>query len=995
MKTRVAVVLCAATIAAGVESAEERTHRQTLRSPDLYYLDHYDESRPLRDMPVIPPRDGGRRIHPVKLLHPPRAIPKGFQDPLAAGSLAPSAKVAVTNGLSFDGIGVGLGGFSPSSAPPDTNGAVGSTQYVHWVNTSFAVFNKGTGALVFGPAAGDTLWQGFGGPCEANNDGDPIALYDRKANRWLMTQFSVSGGVFYQCVAVSTSADATGTYRRFAYQFTAFNDYPKAGVWPDGYYISFNMFNASGTAFLGGRACVLDRIRMITAADTPGPIQCFQLSSSFGGLLPSDQDGAANPPAGAPNYFLAFGTNVLQLWKYHVDWATPANSTFTGPTNINVAAFSEACGGGTCIPQPSTTQQLDSLADRLMYRLAYRNFGTHESLVTSHSVTTGATASGVRWYEVRNPNGTPSLFQQGTYSPDATSRWMGSIAMDQQGNMLLGYSASSSTVRPSVRITGRAASDPVGTMQSETNVHTGVGSQTGGLSRWGDYSAMTVDPVDDCTFWFTTEYLKATGSFNWSTRVSSHKFPSCGGTPTPDFSVSCSPSSLSVQQGTSGTSTCTVTSTNGFASAVSLSCAGLPSGASCSFSPASVTPPANGSAASGLTLSVSASTATGSYPVQVQGTSGATVRSSSLPLTVTPAGGGSDQTAAFDATLQAPKCATVGRSCDSGAAIVLGRNALGPEPNQPNTINDSCADGASGTFHSDESNDRLKVSTTDGSDFAAGKTVRIDATVWAWTTPSADRLDLYYAANAASPNWTFVATLTPTVAGAQTLSATYTLPSGALQAVRAQFRYQGTASPCTSGAYNDRDDLVFAVTSTPVTVVFSDDFETDKGWVRNPSGTDTATTGLWERGDPEATDSGGAKQLGTTVSGVNDLVTARLAGASAGVNDVDGGTTSIQSPAITLPATGTLTLGLQYYLAHANNSSSADFLRVFVVVGSTSTQVFQSLGAASNRNGAWTPVSLSLSSFAGQTIRLRVEAADASTASLVEAGVDDVRITQQ
>jgi hypothetical protein len=235
MMTRVAAALCAVTIAVGVEAADGRTRRETLRSPELYYLDHYDESRPLRDMPVIPPREGDRRIHPVKLLHPPRDIPRGFQDPLVGARLAPSPEVAVTAGLNFDGIGVGLPGFSVSSAPPDTNGAVGSTQYVQWVNTSFAVFNKSTGAVVFGPAAGDTLWQGFGGPCEANNDGDPIANYDKKANRWLMTQFSVSGGQFFQCVAVSTSSDATGSYRRFAYQFTDFNDYPKAGVWPDGY----------------------------------------------------------------------------------------------------------------------------------------------------------------------------------------------------------------------------------------------------------------------------------------------------------------------------------------------------------------------------------------------------------------------------------------------------------------------------------------------------------------------------------------------------------------------------------------------------------------------------------------------------------------------------------------------------------------------------------------------------------------------------------------
>ncbi len=371
---------------------------------------------------------------------------------------------------------------------------------------------------------------------------------------------------------------------------------------------------------------------------------------------------------------------------------------------------------------------------------------------------------------------------------------------------------------------------------------------------------------------------------------------------------------------------------------------------------------------------------------------GAGAYSSAFSFTTVAGGGGGS--AVFDPVLQAPKCATVAASCDTGASLVLGRANLGPEPNQPNTINDSCADGTSGTFHSDESNDRLKVTTLDATNLAEGKTVRIEATVWAWTTPSADKLDLYYAANANSPSWTFITTLTPTVAGAQTLTANYTLPTGALQAVRAQFRYQGTASACTSGAYNDRDDLVFAVQSTPVTTVFFDNFETSQGWVTNPSGTDTATTGQWERGDPEPTDSGGPKQLGTTVSGVNDLVTARLAGASAGVNDIDGGVTSIWSPQITLPATGTLTLSFQYYLAHGSNSSTADFFRAFIVTG-TNNQVFQSLGAASNRNGVWTPVSVNINSFAGQTIRILFQAADASTASLVEAGVDDVRITQQ
>ena len=489
-----------------------------------------------------------------------------------------------------------------------------------------------------------------------------------------------------------------------------------------------------------------------------------------------------------------------------------------------------------------------------------------------------------------------------------------------------------------------------------------------------------------------THAISATGTSGATTRTAPISL-TITATPTPNFSVSCAPSSLTIQQGSSGGSTCTVTSTGGFASAVSLTCSGLPAGASCGFVPPSVTPPANGSTTSALTVTVGGSTPTGSTGFQVVGTSGALTRNAAMTLNVTGTGGG-DLTAVFDAARQAPACTTVGRSCDTGASLVLGRAGLGPETNQPNTINDSCADGTSGTFHVDESNDRLKVSTVDLSNFAAGKQVRIDATVWAWTTPSQDALDLYFTSNAVTPSWTFIGTVVPTVVGAQTLSATYTLPAGALQAVRAQFRYQSTNANCAAGGFNDRDDLVFAVTSTPVTTVFSDTFETALGWTTNPNGTDTATTGAWQRGDPQETNSGGIKQLGTTVSGVNDLSTGPLAGAAAGDFDVDGGVTSIQSPPIALPSTGTLSLSFSYYLAHGTNSSTADFLRVFVV-GTTTSQVFQELGGTENDNGVWAATSANISSFAGQTVRIRIEAADAATASLVEAGVDDVVITQQ
>src|SRR5258708_6960071 len=284
--------------------------------------------------------------------------------------------------------------------------------------------------------------------------------------------------------------------------------------------------------------------------------QCFQLSTSFGGGLPPDLDGRASPPlAGTPDFFLNFGTNSVNFWKFHVDWVTPANTTLAGPANIAVAAFSAACNGGTCIPQLGTSEKLDSLADRLMYRLAYRRFSDHEALVVNHSVATGTGNVGVRWYELRNPAGntmaagTPVVYQQGTFAPDSNFRWMGSIAMDQSGGIALGYSVSSTAINPSIRLTGRAATDPLGTMQAENAIVNGTGSQLANLSRWGDYSAMTVDPVDDCTFWYTNEYMKSSGTFNWSTWISSFRFPACGGATQTLTSITVSPSSASVPTG--------------------------------------------------------------------------------------------------------------------------------------------------------------------------------------------------------------------------------------------------------------------------------------------------------------------------------------------------------------------------------------------------------------------------------------------------------------
>lgn len=441
----------------------------------------------------------------------------------------PGTRAAVATMANFDGISVASAGNPCNCAPPDTNAAVGTTQVVEIVNTAFAVYSK-TGATIMGPTATSTLFSGFGGDCQSTDDGDATVAFDKLADRWVIQQFanvrSVSGP-YFECVAVSASADATGTYNRYSFQFADFPDYPKLSTWPDAYYTTYNMFTPGGGSFVDAEICAMDRANMLTGATATQ--QCFTTDPSHGGILAADLDGTTAPPAGEAETVMGIGTTstTLAFWRFHVDFTTPANSTFTGPVNLTVASYSTACGGGTCIPQGGTTQQLDSLGDRIMYRLAYRNFGDHEALVVDQSVTAGS-STGVRWYEFRMSGGNPAVFQQGTYAPDSTFRWMGSIAMDHVGNIALGYSQSSASTSPSIRFTGRAPSDPAGTMtQAETTVFTGGGSQTGGLSRWGDYSSMQVDPADDCTFWYANEYIPANGSFNWNTRMASFQLPGC------------------------------------------------------------------------------------------------------------------------------------------------------------------------------------------------------------------------------------------------------------------------------------------------------------------------------------------------------------------------------------------------------------------------------------------------------------------------------------
>ncbi len=517
-------------------------------TPVVGYAERMDVSPALRDITVDgrqQPVDGGARAYLFRLPKATRSGALDTADPVVQSVSGPTAMPAPLT--SFDGLG-NINGVHP----PDTQGdigydpATGTKYYVQWVNLSFAVWNvTNTPTLIYGPVNGNTLWQGFGGPCETDNHGDPITLFDPIANRWLMSQFSVDGP-YYQCIAVSQTANPTGAWYRYAFLVSAtkMNDYPKFGVWPDGYYMTVNQFT-NGQYWGGAGVFVFERSKMLVG-DPTASFQYFDLynvSQDFGGMLPSDLDGSTLPPAGSPNYFAEVDDSTwigpydaMRIWKFHVDWANPANTTFglNGQPNavLQVAEWTPLCiSTRACIPQPGTSVKLDAIGDRLMYRLAYRNFGDHESLVVNHTVNAGSNLAGVRWYEVRNPGGTPVIYQQGTYAPDSTHRWMGSIAMDGQGNIALGYSVSSSSVYPSVRYTGRLASDPLGTMpQGEATLVVGSGYQTSSYNRWGDYSMMGIDPVDDCTFWYTQEYMATSGYAPWSTRIGSFRFPSCTST---------------------------------------------------------------------------------------------------------------------------------------------------------------------------------------------------------------------------------------------------------------------------------------------------------------------------------------------------------------------------------------------------------------------------------------------------------------------------------
>jgi len=471
----------------------------------------------LRDLPQIGdnlPRLEMPRPGMFKDLVP---TPPGTADPVAQTLQGAGQMPAPL--MNFDGLHYGeYGGWHP----PDTNGDVGPNHYIQSVNVGIGIFDKATGSRLVGISFDDFFQGPPGSVCDNGNDGDPIVNYDPIADRWIISDFALPAGESHQCFAVSQTGDPVSGGWYFYDIDTedpvsgSWCDYPKIGVWPDAYYMTCNMF----TPWIGANVFALDRTDMLIG--DPVTVIMFRAGSDYGSLLPANVRGPL-PPAGAPNYMLAVDfPDLLRLWEFHVDWAVPGNSSFTGPIDMNVAPF----GYIGDIPQPAPGGGLDSLGDRLMFFLQYRNYGDHESLFVNHTVPSGVSA-GVRWYEVRDPGGTPHVYQQGTFAPDEHYRWMGSIAADQDGNLAVGYSISSESVYPGIRYAGRLDGEILGLLpQGETSLIEGSGSQSG-YSRWGDYSAMSVDPVDDCTFWYTQMYFPSTGGA-WYTRIGSFKYPTCG-----------------------------------------------------------------------------------------------------------------------------------------------------------------------------------------------------------------------------------------------------------------------------------------------------------------------------------------------------------------------------------------------------------------------------------------------------------------------------------
>ena len=427
--------------------------------------------------------------------------------------------------------------------PPDTQGDVGPNHYVQMTNLLTMIFDLNTDAVIFGPEPNSIFWAGFvynGIDFGASNDGDPIVLYDQFEDRWIVSQFETTHD--YVLIAVSQTSDPTGAYYRYAISYPAFPDYPKFGIWNDAIYITTRDFNYG---FQGSTVTGIEKAGLYNGTTANAfMIPILDADYNFDGIVPADADGSIPPPPGTPHYsiFKPYGSyDYIYMATTTPDWGNPSNSSMT-ISPITVAAY---ISDNSLIYQPNN-RGLHAHAWAMMYRLQYRNFGTHQSMVANHTVK-ASTQRGIRWYEFRANTGSTSwtTYQQGTYSPaDGDNRWMGSIAMNGNGDIALGYSVTGSSTHPSIRFTGQSAyNSGTGLMDlPETSIHEGTASIDGAYNRWGDYSMMSVDPVDDIKFWYTTEYgLGDVQWADWATKIAEINLNAPAGL----ANIAVSPASLS------------------------------------------------------------------------------------------------------------------------------------------------------------------------------------------------------------------------------------------------------------------------------------------------------------------------------------------------------------------------------------------------------------------------------------------------------------------
>ena len=547
-------------VAASPPASAQPTARTQPLTPKFSGAVAFDASPAVRNLPraarplTFPP-DTILEVRPER---GPVIQSKGYSGDAALQALSPA--VAIPSPLAnFEGLSnqdnFNIFGFRVN--PPDPNGEVGPNHYVEMINLVFAVYDKNGNKLV-GPVDTGSLWAGFAIPDCTDPSGDPVVLYDQLEDRWLLSQFTTRGPIYYNCVAVSQTGDPTGAYYRYAFSTGVnFPDYPKYGLWRNSYIITTREFGPTIEYGIGVYA--LERDKMLEGDPNARVVSFFLDGNAPGmlplvgdGLLPPDIDGRTKPANGAPaplvgtqddggGYGATF--DALNIWELSVKWQANPTASIVLKTQLPVTSFDSIfpCSPGSrdCLPQPGITnpaQYLDILSyrQRPTFRLGYRNFGTYESLVTNQSVEATPGVAGARWYEIRRTGGTYSVYQQGTYAPgDGIHRWMGSIAQDKKGNMALGYSVVNATdVYPGIRYTGRLMGDPLGQMTlGEGTIIDGTGVQRTTNSRWGDYTDMTVDPTDDCTFWYVNEYYTLAGQLSstagWQTRIASFKLPGC------------------------------------------------------------------------------------------------------------------------------------------------------------------------------------------------------------------------------------------------------------------------------------------------------------------------------------------------------------------------------------------------------------------------------------------------------------------------------------